>query len=332
MRSTFLTAVAALAVAAGAAIAGDVDRPQPQPIEIAKSVWLIPGSFLPKRQPDGNTVVFDAGAGAFVVVDTGRHRWQRQAILDFVASRHGRIVAIVNSHWHLDHVSGNPDLKAAYPGARVYASRAIDEALRGFLARSAAQAKAYLESKDLPPETAEDIRADLATFENGQALKPDHPVDASEAVRFGARTLQLNLVRNAATAGDVWVYDPASRVAASGDLVTLPAPFFDTACPEGWRRALGDIWATPFQTLVPGHGGPMSRAQFSRYRKAFEAVIDCSKSARSKTDCAAQWTTAVSPLLGNDAGAEKRARSMTEYYVQDVLRAHAGKSETCQGA
>ena len=44
------------------------------------------------------------------------------------------VVAIVNSHWHLDHVSGNAALRAAYPRAQVYASDAIDGAMRGFLA------------------------------------------------------------------------------------------------------------------------------------------------------------------------------------------------------
>ena len=44
------------------------------------------------------------------------------------------IVAIVNSHWHLDHVSGNAALRAAYPRAQVYASDAIRDAMHGFLA------------------------------------------------------------------------------------------------------------------------------------------------------------------------------------------------------
>ena len=44
------------------------------------------------------------------------------------------VVAIVNSHWHLDHSGGIATLREAYPGVQVYASNAIDNALPGFLA------------------------------------------------------------------------------------------------------------------------------------------------------------------------------------------------------
>jgi glyoxylase-like metal-dependent hydrolase (beta-lactamase superfamily II) len=305
---------------------------KPELSSVAKGVWMIRGSFPPKRQPDANTVIFEVARAQFVVMDTGRHKWHRQAILDFVASRHGTVVAIINSVWHLDHVSGNPDLKRAYPGAKVYASRAIDGALKGFLPKSVEDTRPYLEAGKLPPETLEDLRNDIATIENGAALRPDVPVDASMSVRFGKRTLRLNLAPNAVTDGDVWVYDHASGILAAGNLVTLPTPFLDTACPEGWRRGLDQVWATPFTELVPSHGSPMTRTQFSTYRKAYGAVIDCAKTTRPKADCAVEWAKSVEPLLGPDPTERQRARDMTAYYVQDVLRANGGKSPICKAA
>jgi hypothetical protein len=65
---------------------------------------MIPGGTLPDHEPGGNSVVFDAPQG----------------------------------------VSGNPALRAAYPGLQVYASNAIDGALSGFLAPSVREAPAYL--------------------------------------------------------------------------------------------------------------------------------------------------------------------------------------------
>lgn len=300
----------------------------PQPQTLAKGVWLIPGAMLPGRQPDGNTIVF-AGPKGLVVMDTGRHPWHRQAILDFAAGQRSPIVAIVNSHWHLDHVSGNPDLRRAYPGLKVYASGAIDDALTGFLPRSAAQGRQYLGDPSLPPETLEDLRADLATIGNGPALRPDVVIDRSAPLVLGGRKLQVNLAANAATDGDVWLYDPRSRVAAVGDLVTLPAPFLDTACPQGWRAALDQVWATPFVLLAPGHGRPMNRAQFSLYRTAFGSFVDCAASAREAKTCAGDWADAVAPLLAEGEG--PRARGMAAYYV-DLLRKNGGKSPDCKTA
>ena len=326
-RLAFAAVLSALALPAAAQ---DAPTP-PKPQAVAPGVWLIPGGILPKRQPDGNTVIFRAPRG-LVVLDTGRHPWHRQAILDFAKTEHRPIVAIVNSHWHLDHVSGDLALKAAYPGAKVYASRAIDEALTGFLAKSAADAAPYLEPGKLPPETQEDLRGDMATIKAGETLKPDIAITASGVRDMGGLKLQVNLAPDAATAGDVWLYDPKTKLAAVGDLVTLPAPFLDTACPQGWKAALAQVWATPFETVIPGHGAPMTRAQFASYRQAFGDLIGCAASDRGKADCAAAWTKAVAPLLGDDPVQPKRAQGMTEYYVQDVLRAHGGKSESCKAA
>ena len=313
--------------AAPAAPAGDV---LPEPAAVAPDVWLIPGSFRPRRQPDGNTVMVQTGKRDWLVMDTGRHAWQRDAILKFVRERNGRIVAIVNSHWHLDHVSGNPALKVAFPGAVVYASSAIDGALTGFLATSAAGAREMLASGKLPDETAEDVPNDLETTRNGAALRPDSPVTASRTLKLGARSLRLELAPDAATAGDVWLWDAKSATVVAGDLVTLPAPFLDTACPEGWRRALSRVSAMPFQRVIPGHGPVMDRAAFETWRAAYGGFIDCAKSARPAAECAAAWAEGASSFLAT-ARSRAQAHDMAGYYV-DLLRKHGTKSPDCRSA
>ena len=295
---------------------------------LAGDVWLLPGGFPPKREPDGNTVIFKSPKG-LIVLDTGRHPWHWRAILDFARDRKARIVAIVNSHWHLDHTSGNGELKRAYPGARVYASNAVEGALKTFLPESLAETRTYLETSQVDPETAEDLRGDIAVIEAPAALKPDVVIDRSRRISMGGRRLEAHLARYAATAGDVWLYDPKTRIAAVGDLVTLPAPFLDTACPAGWRKALGDIWATPFQTAIPGHGPALTRADFARYRAAFEALVDCARGPRSGSGCAADWIAGVRPLLEPGDLALKRAVGMTESYVE-LLRMNAGASPFCE--
>ena len=301
----------------------------PEPQALAKDAWLIAGGFLPNRQPDGNTVVFKGSQG-LVVVDTGRHVWQRQAILALAKAQDTPIVAIINSHWHLDHVSGNPDLKAAYPAARVYASNAIDQALTGFLKDSAADTSEYLKSATLPPETAEDIRNDLATTANGAALKPDVQILASDVLNLAGRRLRVNLARHGPTAGDVWVVDQHSGIAAVGDLVTLPVPFLDTACVSGWKSALAQVAATRFETLVPGHGKPMSRIEFAQYRLAFEAFVDCAHTAQKPAVCATAWANGVASLLAINSMNPQHAERMASYYVAEVLRPHGGNSKFCK--
>src|SRR5262249_58393913 len=117
---------------AGRAETAPVSAP-PAAVEVAPNVEVIRSRFVPNTQPDGNSVAF-RGPQGLVVVDTGRHPEHTQALLDVAKAAHVPVVAVVNTHWHLDHVGGNPLVRSVYPGVRVYASGAIDEALTGFLA------------------------------------------------------------------------------------------------------------------------------------------------------------------------------------------------------
>ena len=94
--------VAAIALA----LASSALKPEPY--------HLIPGVIPMDKGPDGNTIIFDAPKG-LIVFDTGRHPEHARAILEYAKARHRPIVAIVNSHWHLDHTTGNWDLRQAYP-------------------------------------------------------------------------------------------------------------------------------------------------------------------------------------------------------------------------
>ncbi len=301
----------------------------PVPREITSGTFLIPGAMLPDRGPDGNTVVFTAPEG-LVVVDTGRHPWHSDAILSFAATRRQPITAIVNTHWHLDHSSGNARLKAAYPDARVYTTHAVDRALApgGFLARSLAAARAQAPDPKAPPTRAEEAALFLATMETPRALGPDVAVATSGMQRLAGRALRVQVADDAVTDADLWIYDEATRVAVLGDLVTLPAPFFETACPARWQAALDAVWATPFTLAVPGHGAPMTRDAFDTYRRAFTAFRACVGSDRTPTACADDWTSGVATLLASDAD-RRQASGYARYYVE-FLRTNGGASPDCR--
>src|SRR5690349_3940975 len=137
---------------------------------------LLPGAFVLGRQPDGNSVLFAAPQG-LVVVDTGRHPAHSQAILDTAARAQRPIVAVVNSHWHLDHVGGNPRLRAKHPGLAVYASPAIEAAMGDFLKTYRGQlVQALAASKDAAEQA--DFRAEMALIDSGRALYPDQRITA----------------------------------------------------------------------------------------------------------------------------------------------------------
>ena len=279
---------------------------------------LVPGTFEPNRGPDGNSVFLDAPEG-LILVDTGRHPAHRDRLLAYARQRRLPIVAIVNTHWHLDHTTNNGDIRAAYPAAQVHASTAIEGALTGFLARSRASIQRQLDAGRIPEANRAEVTRALAVMDHPDALRPTRPVAASGAMTIAGRRLQVHLARFAATEGDVWLYDPAAQLLIAGDLVVSEVPFMDTACVEGWRRALDIIAATPFETLIPGHGAPMGRTDFLAWRSAFVNFVDCGASAQQRATCIAGWRRDAARFIGQ--GREALIDQMAGYYLDSRLRA-----------
>jgi len=294
--------------------------------ELAPGVSLLPGRFVKGTQPDGNTVIL-RGSKGLVVVDTGRHPEHTQGVIDFASAAHLPVVAIVNSHWHLDHIGGNAMLRKAFPDVCVYARAAFADARKGFLASYRAQL-ADMVQKTPDPAAQKPWLAEIALIDAGDALAPDEIVAASGERTLAGRRLRLQFEDHAVTAGDLWVLDKATRVLVAGDLVTLPVPFLDTACPERWRVALDRLAKTDFVWLVPGHGAPMHRAQLNLYRKAFDSLLKCAASSQPKSSCIDGWMRDAGPLLtGEDP---TFVRSLLDYYVDNSLRGDAsGRAKLC---
>jgi glyoxylase-like metal-dependent hydrolase (beta-lactamase superfamily II) len=301
--------------------------PEP-PVEIADGMFLIRAVAMPGRGPDGNTVILDAPAG-LIVVDTGRHTTQTDAILAFARDRKRPIVAIVNTHWHLDHSSGNGRLKAVYPQARVYTSSAIDKVLApgGFLSRNLEEAKKTL-AATTDPVRRDEIEIFIATMVADKDLRPDVTVNSSGRLTIAGRALDMRVTDKAVSDADLWLFDASSKVAVIGDLVTVPVPFFETACPDRWRASLDEVWATPFETAIPGHGLPMTRAQFDVYRQSFGTFVSCVRSEAAPSQCATGWVDGVGSLIGDDAARRKAVAGNAEYYV-GYLRRNGGKAPDC---
>lgn len=298
-----------------AATKAKADEPLPDGVRVLR------GTYAPPRQPDGASVLFAAPDG-WVVVDSGRHPEHARALLELAAGV--PIRTLVNTHWHLDHVGGNPALRAANPGLEVVASSAIDAALTGFLADYAGQLRDLL-AKDAEPAQADAWRAELARIENGASLRPDRVISAPAQVILAGRAFEVGFEVDAVTGGDLWLYDPASGVLAAGDMVTLPAPFFDTACPARWQAALGRLAEVPFTTLVPGHGAPMTKDGLATYRGAFDHLLACAASDAAASACIDGWLADAGPLLP-DENAHAQARDLLGYYLAAVLRGeHTGR-------
>lgn len=300
------------------ACAGAPPSPGPTLAALGDGVWLVPGRFPSGRQPDGNSLVLE-GRDGLVVIDSGRHADHSRALLDFAARRGRPIVILLNTHWHLDHLGGNARLRDAWPALEVIASPAVARAIDVRFPSSRRDLEAMLAD----PRTDEALRAmlriDLALYERAAAFAPDRLFEgAPREVVLAGRPLRIGHEAPAASDGDLWVYDATSRLLAAGDLVSLPVPFFDTACPAGWHEALARIDTLPFERLVPGHGPPLDRAQWRRWRRAFEALLECAAGEAPARSCSTRWIDDLGPLL--EPAEQARAHAMLAHYIGRQLR------------
>lgn len=215
--------------------------------EVADGIHLLPGRFVPGSQPDGNTVVLEAPTG-LIVVDTGRHPAHTQSILDFAARARLPIAAIVNTHWHLDHIGGNPRLRRAHPDVRVWASDALAGAMTGFLADYRAQLVGALARADLDSTTAATMSAELAILDQGDALVtlPVPLPDTAYPRRWQAALAHLAEIDFALLVpghGPVMTREDFARyrVAFGNLLDRAAADSSSTACAEGWLHDIGPL-------------------------------------------------------------------------------------------
>ena len=219
---------------------------------------------------------------------------------------------------------------ASREAAREEVLQAIDRVIApgGFLTRNLEGAQGMLASgEEMPAVQREEVQIFIDTMAHPETLRADVVLDHSQRMRLAGRRFDMHVTNGAVTDADVWLYDRRTRIAVIGDLVTFPAPFFETACPQRWRESLDEVWATPFRTAIAGHGEPMTREEFNAWRVAYGAFIDCAGSQAEPSTCAAAWAQATAGFHTDDLS-QRRATGMAEYYV-GYLRENGGKSPDC---
>jgi glyoxylase-like metal-dependent hydrolase (beta-lactamase superfamily II) len=298
----------AIAVAAGGFACAAPSAPQ---------FHLIPGSVPLDKGPDGNSIFLDAPDG-LILVDTGRHPEHSAKLVEYARQRSRPIAAILNTHWHLDHTTGNHDIRQVHPGAQVYATTAIEGALVGFLNRDRAETDKALADPKTPAERKAQILRGRAVIDNPDRLRATKPVLKSARMTIAGRTLDVRVAPFAVTEADLWLYDRETGLAVVGDLVVGIVPFMDTACPDGWAKALDEVAKVPFTTLIPGHGEPMSRSDFLQWRTAYMNLVSCARSPADKAQCVAGWNRDAAKFIDNAHKAY--VVKALNYYIDTRLR------------
>jgi glyoxylase-like metal-dependent hydrolase (beta-lactamase superfamily II) len=149
---------------------------------------------------------------------------------------------VINTHYHGDHSGGNAKMQAQ--NVQVVASE----------------------------------RARRRMVETNQPGAPNVTLENSVRLYLGGKRVEVFHFGRAHTDGDVVAYFPDQRAVAMGDMFTvgdgLP-PLVDY--PGGgstreWPRSIEGALSLDFDTAIPGHGKPATKAELARYRDNLTAL------------------------------------------------------------
>jgi glyoxylase-like metal-dependent hydrolase (beta-lactamase superfamily II) len=252
---------------------------------------------------DGNCVVIENDSDV-VVVDAPES--SREVIAAIRARTHKPVSAVIDTHWHDDHVTGNGAYRAAWPGVAIIAHESVAaylagkgvearrqmlhdapegaEMLRGLLAKGRS-----LTGDSLDDEERASYRSDVALVEHylevvpgAPLVPPTVPVHERLVLRRGARTIEVLALGAGHTGGDLVVWLPHERIAVCGDLVVWPVPLVGVGQSHvrAWSASLDRLRALAPLAIVPGHG-PVLRDD-AHVRQ----VADLFRSVRAQVDAA----------------------------------------------
>jgi cyclase len=247
-------------------------------VQVAEGVY----AFIPPPTSSpvvSGNVVAVVGDDGVLVVDSGRFpTLARRIIADIKRKTDKPVRYLVHTHWHLDHIVGDAEFRAAFPGATVlttdFTRRKIREKQPAYLAnlektngdfarqlddfvkggkRSDGSPLAEADIRFLQMEAA-DLRFEIAELAGAAIVDPTVTFDKTLTVHLGKREVKIAFLGSGNTAGDTVIFVPDSKVAITGDLLVAPVPYGYGCHPAEWIRTLETLMATDSTTIVPGHG------------------------------------------------------------------------------
>lgn len=228
-----------------------------KPIQVAPHTYFIQG-----RPEMGNSsnqnFISNAGfvitpSGVVVVDALGSPILAKKLIAEIKRVSNQKIVAVIVSHYHADHIYGLQEFKKI--GATIYAQ---------------GEGRNYLSS-----ETAKQrliaSRVDFAPWvnENTKLIAADIWIDKAFNLKVGGVDFMISRVGPAHAPEDLMVYIPTEKVLFAGDLVFRGRiPFVGNADSKGWLLALDEIERLNPNIVIPGHGAystkPLEDIAFTR--------------------------------------------------------------------
>jgi cyclase len=249
-----------------------------QTVQVADGVVAFIASESNTGIVSGNCIAVIGDDGVLVVDSTSFPSHARKIIAEIRQRTNQPIRFLVHTHWHPDHILGDGEFRAAFPGVAIvstsFTQKAIAELAPKYIKSNAEQGAAYGASlrkhvqegkdDDGKPLTdadkkyfldyANSIDFAVPEYKQYQTILPNVAFDDSLTIRLGKREVRLLFLGRGNTTGDAVIFVPDAGVVMTGDLLVAPTPYSYGSFLTDWIKTLAKVKALGATSIVPGHG------------------------------------------------------------------------------
>jgi glyoxylase-like metal-dependent hydrolase (beta-lactamase superfamily II) len=273
-------------------------------IEAAPGIYAVEPKFA---GANAALIINDSGV---IVIDSHSSPASSATLIDAVKSLTDKPIRyVINTHWHVDHHSGNeayleddatnvdiiahehtrediPTLgRGQYEQTAPYRTMPLDGAAETLQKGTAANGEPLTDPQRHAIEKFHAAQEDfIATGEAFEFTLPNLTIDKSLTLYGDPYTVQVMYLYPAHTRGDVVVYVPQQKVLIVGDLLTKPILWNWASYPQDYIKTLTALEALDIDKILIGHGGPIlvGKDYLTTVRQVMESMVAFSKAAQGE--------------------------------------------------
>ncbi len=281
----------------------------------------------------------DSNAGAvetpngLIVIDAQQSRALGETFRDSLkASIAAPVRAVVNTHYHLDHIAGNVAFGDVPIIGHAKTLQALDRELGPITAEAVtvhdtlSKIRMFFGSnfEDLVAEPDRDWFIERVGGATPLVIKPPTEAFADQMeFRLPADILRLEYWGPAHCDGDVVIYLEKAGVVFLGDLLFHGRfPWFGDCDLNGWIAALERVLTMDVKTVIPGHGEPASMKEVMQFRDLLSAVRDAVEQALKS---GASEDAAGAEIVLPDYAAMPRYKEWMPFNIRSAYRYLSGR-------
>ena len=238
-----------------------------QSVKVADGIQAFIASESNNGIVSGNCIAVIGDDGVLVVDSTSFPSHARKIIAEIKKLTNQPVRFLVHTHWHPDHLMGDGEFQAAFPGiafvSTKFTRKGIAELAPKYITGNAEQGAAYAvvlrkqiqdgkdeagkpltdPDKKFLTEYASSIDFAVPEYKQYKTVLPSAVFDDAMTIHLGKREVQVLFLGRGNTAGDAVIFVPDAKVVMTGDLLVAPTPYSYGSFLTEWVRTLDKVKA-----------------------------------------------------------------------------------------